>query len=30
LGIGTRDLKRIPVLGASIEEARFDFRSAGW
>lgn len=30
LGLGTRDLKRIQVLGASIEEARFDFRSAGW
>jgi uncharacterized protein (DUF362 family) len=29
LGLGTRDLNQIEVRGASIEEARFDFRSAG-
>lgn len=29
LGLGTRDLNRIEVRGASIEEARFDYRSAG-
>jgi uncharacterized protein (DUF362 family) len=26
LGVGTRDLKRIEVIGATIEQARFDFR----
>jgi uncharacterized protein (DUF362 family) len=29
LGLGTRDLNQIEVRGASIDEARFDFRSAG-
>jgi uncharacterized protein (DUF362 family) len=29
LGLGTRDLSRIEVLGSSIEELRFDFRKAG-
>ncbi len=29
LGLGTRDLQGIEVLGASIDEARFDFRGAG-
>jgi uncharacterized protein (DUF362 family) len=29
LGLGTRDLKRIEVLGTSIADARFDFRGAG-
>ena len=28
LGLGSRDLSAIPVLGTSIEDARFDFRSA--
>ena len=28
LGVGTRDLKRIEVIGASIREAVFDFRKA--
>lgn len=28
LGLGTRDLSRIPVLGTPIKDARFDFRSA--
>jgi uncharacterized protein (DUF362 family) len=28
LGLGTRDLSRIEVLGSSIEELRFDFRQA--
>lgn len=28
LGVGTRDLKRIEVLGTPIERARFDFRAA--
>ena len=29
LGVGTRDLKRIEVIGSSIREAVFDFRKAG-
>jgi uncharacterized protein (DUF362 family) len=28
LGVGTRDLKRIEVIGSSIREAVFDFRKA--
>jgi len=28
LGIGTRDLKRIEVIGTPISKARMDFRSA--
>jgi hypothetical protein len=29
LGIGTRDLSRIEILGTSIRDARYDFRTAG-
>ena len=29
IGVGTRDLTRIDVRGASIQDARFDFRTAG-
>jgi hypothetical protein len=28
LGVGTRDLSRIEVLGTPIAEARFDFRQS--